>query len=92
MPRGSGVPRGGPQAFSNLGPSNNELGRPLPKTFQSNTIVPNKSTMVEDEDDQTVDDQYDQYGDMRSPRRDTARSIGSIEVGRLSSSGPLDPC
>lgn len=29
----------------------NSLGRPLPKTFQSNTIVPNKSTMVEDDDD-----------------------------------------
>lgn len=28
------------------------LGRPLPKTFQSNTIVPNKSTMVEDDDDE----------------------------------------
>lgn len=30
----------------------NSLGRPLPKTFQSNTIVPNKSTMVEDDDDE----------------------------------------
>ncbi|OTA36455.1 hypothetical protein BTJ68_03934 [Hortaea werneckii EXF-2000] len=27
------------------------FGRPLPKTSQSNTIVPNKSTMVEDDDD-----------------------------------------
>lgn len=26
------------------------FGRPLPKTFQSNTIVPNKSTMIEDDD------------------------------------------
>jgi hypothetical protein len=30
----------------------NSLGRPLPKTFQSNTIVPNKSTMVEDDDEE----------------------------------------
>ena len=28
------------------------LGRPLPKTFQSSTIVPNKSTMVEDDEDE----------------------------------------
>ncbi|KAF2224693.1 hypothetical protein BDZ85DRAFT_214260 [Elsinoe ampelina] len=30
--------------------SSNDYGRPLPKTFQSNTIVPNKSTMVEGDD------------------------------------------
>ncbi len=28
-----------------------EYGRPMPKQFQSNTIVPNKSTMVEEDDD-----------------------------------------
>lgn len=28
----------------------NDYGRPQPKTFQSNTIVPNKSTMVEDDE------------------------------------------
>jgi hypothetical protein len=35
------------------------LGRPLPKQFQSNTIVPNKSTMVEDDD---MEDDEDAYG------------------------------
>ncbi|RDW87554.1 hypothetical protein BP5796_03248 [Coleophoma crateriformis] len=30
-----------------------DFGRPTPKTFQSNTLVPNKSTMVEDDDEQT---------------------------------------
>ncbi|KAK3336630.1 hypothetical protein B0T19DRAFT_45118 [Cercophora scortea] len=30
---------------------NGEYGRPMPKQFQSNTIVPNKSTMVEEDDD-----------------------------------------
>ncbi|KAF2216754.1 hypothetical protein CERZMDRAFT_32706 [Cercospora zeae-maydis SCOH1-5] len=33
------------------------LGRPLPKQFASNTIVPNKSTMIEDDD---IDD--DEFG------------------------------
>lgn len=28
----------------------NDYGRPMPKQFQSNTITPNKSTMVEDDD------------------------------------------
>jgi hypothetical protein len=32
-------------------PPNGNLERPLPKQFQSNTIVPNKSTMVEEDDD-----------------------------------------
>jgi hypothetical protein len=30
----------------------NEYGRALPKTFQSNTIIPNKGTLVEDDDDE----------------------------------------
>ena len=34
----------------------NNMGRPLPKTFQSNTIVPNKSTMVEDDDSENGDE------------------------------------
>lgn len=32
------------------GPANGEYGRPMPKQFQSNTIVPNKSTMLEEDD------------------------------------------
>lgn len=35
------------------------LGRPLPKQFASNTIVPNKSTMVEDDD---MEDDEDAFG------------------------------
>ncbi|KAL2134962.1 hypothetical protein VTI74DRAFT_10283 [Chaetomium olivicolor] len=31
--------------------ANGEFGRPMPKQFQSNTIVPNKSTMLEEDDD-----------------------------------------
>lgn len=33
-------------------PENNEFGRPMPKQFQSNTITPNKSVMVEDDEDE----------------------------------------
>lgn len=51
---GSMAPNGIPQ-FDNppiaIGPPNNEYGRPMPKQFQSNTITPNKSTMVEDDED-----------------------------------------
>lgn len=33
------------------GPANGDYGRPQPKQFQSNTIVPNKSTMLEEDDE-----------------------------------------
>ncbi|KAG9247796.1 hypothetical protein BJ878DRAFT_414196 [Calycina marina] len=39
----------------------NDYGRPTPKTFASNTIVPNKSTMVED--DETGGEDNDDDGD-----------------------------
>lgn len=49
--------RGGPPPNGSYGgpgspsPANGEYGRPMPKQFQSNTIVPNKSTMLEEDDD-----------------------------------------
>ncbi|OIW23984.1 hypothetical protein CONLIGDRAFT_120447 [Coniochaeta ligniaria NRRL 30616] len=49
--------RGGPPVNGNYGvpaspsPANGEYGRPMPKQFQSNTIVPNKSTMLEEDDE-----------------------------------------
>jgi uncharacterized protein YdcH (DUF465 family) len=44
---GNGVPR-----FDNPPlHSDSDYGRPMPKQFQSNTIMPNKSVMVEDEDE-----------------------------------------
>ncbi|GAB7346194.1 hypothetical protein MBLNU457_4933t1 [Dothideomycetes sp. NU457] len=49
-------PSGGNQPFPPRSGSNGEYGRPLPKTFQSNTIVPNKSTMVEDDETDEEDD------------------------------------
>lgn len=44
--------------------SDDEVGRPTAKTFQSNTILPNKSTMIEDDDEDGMSDVY-------SGRRDT---------------------
>ncbi|ROW07722.1 hypothetical protein VMCG_03545 [Cytospora schulzeri] len=38
-------------------PPPNGYDRPTPKQFQSNTIIPNKSTMVEDDDDVPDDEQ-----------------------------------
>ncbi|OCT49505.1 putative cell polarity protein [Cladophialophora carrionii] len=67
-------------------PSLADLGRPMPKQFQSNTITPNKSTMVEDEDDSQADSKYDRSSDafglessLASPRsdRDTAATSQS---------------
>lgn len=56
------------------------MGRPPPngRPFQSNTMVPNKSTMVEDEDDHSGDDDdpYDlERAAARSSRRTTKQSL-----------------
>ncbi|KAI9370450.1 hypothetical protein BJX61DRAFT_91779 [Aspergillus egyptiacus] len=66
-------------------PGSNGEG-PTPKSFQSNTIVPNKSTMVEDDDDVAgTEDDYDARSDafaldsfIRS-RRGTGTTIGDGE-------------
>ena len=65
---GMGIP-GGPD---------DPYGRPTAKQFQSNTIIPNKSTMVEDDDDDGLSDVY-------ASRRDTtftARSVGGSDKDR----------
>ena len=80
---GYGPPRNaslGSQVMAGLGipgvssPDDN-YGRPTAKTFQSNTIIPNKSTMVEDDDDSEANP------DSRSPgfsRRNTASTFRSV--------------
>ncbi|KAL4911791.1 hypothetical protein BDW62DRAFT_196226 [Aspergillus aurantiobrunneus] len=86
---GRGYPSGGPpgspmyppRKMSLSGPMNGD--GPMAKSFQSNTIVPNKSTMVEDDDDAAGDDDdYDSRSDafaldsfLRS-RRGTGTTIG----------------
>ncbi|KAF7588914.1 component of the polarisome [Aspergillus hancockii] len=93
-----GYPSGGPPgtpmsgAFpprqGSLGgpPSINGDHGPTAKSFQSNTIVPNKSTMVEDDDDIAgVDDDYDARSDafaldaVLQSRRGTTTTLGDSE-------------
>lgn len=51
-----------------------DFDKPTPKTFQSNTIVPNKGTLVEDDDDQTESEYRDSaFGS----RRDTQNTFQS---------------
>ena len=61
------------------------FGRPQPKTFQSNTIVPNKSTMVEDDDDPTGgedNDDEDAFNlESAARNRESKRSIGTKGSG-----------
>ncbi|PWW79124.1 hypothetical protein C7212DRAFT_340048 [Tuber magnatum] len=102
-PRAGGPPRNGPPGgFSRPGmegggsPSRGDapqsFGRPLPKTFQPGTVIPNKSTIIEDEDDDD-DDEGGAFGledPSRKPngnrsrptspgvRRDSSRSMGSM--------------
>lgn len=72
-----------PQFENPLPPT--EFGRPMAKQFQSNTITPNKSTMVEDEDEtQASDSRYDRSSDafglessLTSPRSDRDTSATS---------------
>ncbi|GAB7350172.1 hypothetical protein MBLNU459_g0836t1 [Dothideomycetes sp. NU459] len=68
----------GLDARSRSGSSAGSFGRPLPKTFQSNTMVPNKSTMVEDDDS---DEDEDGFGLEKVvsglSKRSTDRSLGS---------------
>lgn len=66
-------------------PPTNDYGRPMAKQFQSNTITPNKSMMVEDEDDtHATDSKYDRSSDafglessLTSPRSDRDTSATS---------------
>lgn len=61
----------------------NDYGRPTPKTFQSNTIVPNKSTMVEDDEtggEDNDDDDGDAFGLEGAARsRNSKKDSGGVE-------------
>ncbi|KAL8839391.1 MAG: hypothetical protein Q9170_001785 [Blastenia crenularia] len=68
---GLGIPGvGGPE---------DAYGRPTAKTFQSSTIIPNKSTLVEDDDDQTgPEDNDDGRSEFSRRRRDTGNTQRSV--------------
>jgi hypothetical protein len=67
--------RNGPPGPPGAPGPGNEFGRPLPKTFQQNTIVPNKGTMVEDDDDDDEDAFNLEGAAVRQSRRQTNKSL-----------------
>jgi hypothetical protein len=79
-----------PPSPSVMSAANGDYGRPMPKQFQSNTIVPNKSTMVEEDDDAisplspdpNTPDAYGMGGG-GPDNRGSNRSAGQSEVGIL---------
>ncbi|KAF8463139.1 hypothetical protein BDZ91DRAFT_316714 [Kalaharituber pfeilii] len=89
----NGPPQGypvGPHGPGGPGPAgSNQFGRPLPKTFQSNTIIPNKSTMVEeDDDDGGVDDDPESLYGLDDNKRETRDTLPSMSGPPGSSDGP----
>lgn len=84
-PRNGSLLNGGLGIPPSPGLPPNDFGRPTPKTFQSNTIVPNKSTMVEDDEtggeDNDDDDDGDAFGlESAARNRESKKSTGSAEV------------
>lgn len=91
-PMGRGYPSGGPPG-SPFPPRQGSLGGPppgtngegpFPRAFQSNTMVPNKSTMVEDSDDMGGDEDDDARSDAFAldavlSRRGTTTTLGDSE-------------
>ncbi|KAL8760575.1 MAG: hypothetical protein Q9184_003246 [Pyrenodesmia sp. 2 TL-2023] len=65
-----------------VGGPDDAYGRPTAKTFQSSTIIPNKSTLVEDDDDQTgPEDNDDNRSEFSRRRRDTGNTQRSMGMG-----------
>ena len=60
-------------------------GRPTAKTFQSSTIIPNKSTLVEDDDDQTGPEDNADARSFRSWRNtnNSYRTDGGLPTGGI---------
>jgi hypothetical protein len=105
-PRGEsrqGMRNGGPNGNLGIPPSPGippgDFGRPTPKTFQSNTIVPVKSTMVEDDDDPTGGEEEEDTEDFIedpaiSNNRESKKSMKSVRSNRDSdrNGGGLEVC
>ena len=74
-------PRGSSLAVDNGNPEEeqrveSEYGKPLPKQFQSSTMTPNKSTMVEDDEDDFAmyEEQYD-----GTPKGDSLADVNLVD-------------
>lgn len=97
---GRGYPSGGSPGGSPFPPRQGSLGGPppgmngdgpFPRSFQSNTMVPNKSTLVEDSDDMGADDDEDARSDAFAldavlSRRGTTTTLGDSEKRLLAES------
>ncbi|KAG9874752.1 hypothetical protein KCU94_g23022, partial [Aureobasidium melanogenum] len=71
-----------PRTDSRGGPisPNSSFGRPLPQTFQSNTMVPNKSTMVEDDETDEDDDETYGLGQVSGTSEKDAETMKAFEL------------
>lgn len=56
-----------------------DFEKPTPKTFQSNTIIPNKGTLVEDDDDQTESEYRDSAFGSRRDTQNTFQSAAGAD-------------
>lgn len=56
-----------------------DFEKPTPKTFQSNTIVPNKGTLVEDDDDQTESEYRDSAAESKRDTQNTFQSTAGTD-------------
>ncbi|PGG98461.1 hypothetical protein GX51_06805 [Blastomyces parvus] len=87
---------GGPPGGGGLGINGETIpeNAPFPKSFQSNTIVPNKSTMVEEEEGDDVDDEEDaasRYDDDTDPdRRSDAFALDKVLQSRRGTTTTTD--
>ncbi|KAL0935089.1 cell polarity protein [Colletotrichum truncatum] len=67
-------------------PPNGEYNRPMQKQFQSNTIVPNKSTMVEEDDDGSPnEDDGEAFGLERTATNRTSKRSQATEQSAVAS-------
>lgn len=83
-----GPPRGDPYGVppSPGLPPGGEYNRPMQKQFQSNTIVPNKSTMVEEDDDASPNEDGDEaFGLERTATNRTSKRSQATEQSAVAS-------
>lgn len=102
------MPRGGPNPYRNgpfdgpppgiqpgLDTPPNEYGRPLPKTYQSNTIIPTKGMMVEDDDDEDTargipGPANGEASELRAQVQTLEQKVDELQVELREKSGELD--
>ncbi|KAG0135442.1 hypothetical protein HOY82DRAFT_133860 [Tuber indicum] len=80
LPGGLGPPGMEGGGSPNRGDAPGSFGRPLPKTFQPGTVIPNKSTMVEDDDDDD-DDEGGAFGLEDPSRKPNGNRSGPASPG-----------